>query len=97
MEEKALTFDFSDETLNKVSCLIAHFGGVELIDPHGKGNDNSIGAFVMFIIKDACEFAGLLPKRKEIPARSYRNSVYKLKDLNDKKQTIGTLLGSFGL
>jgi len=74
--------------MNHISFLTEHFGGIEKIDPHGEGNDNSIGAFVMFIIKDACEYAGLLPKRKENPARIFRNSMFKFNELTSKTEVL---------
>ena len=65
-------FDFSDETLFKIQCLILHIGGTENINPHHEDTDSSVGAFMMFVIKDALEFSGLIPEKKRVPAREIR-------------------------
>ena len=69
IEEKAVEFDFTPATLNQVSKMIEHMGGIEQVDPHHNDSDSSIGAFIMYVLKDACEFAGFLPKRKSVPSK----------------------------
>ncbi len=68
-EKCAADFDFSPCNLNKIQKLIEHIGGIDCIDPHHMQSDSSIGAFMMYVIKDACDYAGLMPKKKEVPSR----------------------------
>lgn len=70
-------FDFSDDTLFRVQCLIKHIGGTENINPHHDDTDNSVAAFMMFVIKDALTYSGLLPEKKRVPAREIRIALHK--------------------
>ena len=36
-------------------------GGQENIDPNGEGTDDSLAAFMQFILRDAFTFLGLFP------------------------------------
>lgn len=48
-----------------------------MIDPSCEESDNHGGAFMMFAIRDALEFAGLLPNRKRNPAREFKLALHK--------------------
>ena len=68
-------------------------GGVANIDPHHEESDNNVGAFIMFVVKDACEFAGLLPKRKvDNAARLIKNALFKFNLLTAKTETLSKLM-----
>lgn len=68
--DKSNTFFSEDaELMLKTQCLIEHLGGVKEIDPSGDECDSSVGTFVMFVLRDYLEFAGLLPDKKRVPSR----------------------------
>ena len=85
-------FDFSPPTIYRVSTMLDRFGGVDFVDPLHEDNDESVGSFIMFVIRDACDFAGLRPKKSSQPHREIQNALYKFKDLTEKTEKIGTLL-----
>ncbi len=47
-------FQFTDDVLMRVHALITHLGGVENVNPQGDNTDDQLGAFMMFVIRDAC-------------------------------------------
>jgi len=55
--------------MHKAECLIKHLGGVKQIDPSGDDCDSSVGTFIMFVLRDYLEYAGLLPEKKKVPAK----------------------------
>jgi hypothetical protein len=79
--------------LAKVECLIKHLGGSAAIDPHHADGDSSVGTFMMFILKDALQFAGLLPDKKKYPAKELKICNYK-KGLYE--QLLGQLQNALG-
>ena len=77
-------FDFSQQTLFRIQCLIKHFAYEEQsIDPTCDECDNSGGSFLMFALRDALEFGGLLPNRKRSPAMEIRVALYKFEFLTE--------------
>ena len=84
-------FTFDDlEHLVKIECLIQHLGGPINVDPSAEACDSSVSTFVMFVLRDALEYAGLMPEKKRVPHRElklcvYKNTFYtqKLEQLND--------------
>lgn len=81
-------FDFSEHTLFRVQCLITHLGGEEFIDPGCEKSDNAGGAFMMFAIRDALEFSGLLPNRKKHPAKELKLAHYKIEQLKEQNHKL---------
>jgi len=68
--EKSANFYSEDpEIMLKAECLIKHLGGPKEIDPSGEECDSSVGTFIMFVLRDFLEFAGLLPEKKRVPAK----------------------------
>jgi len=63
--------------LAKVECLLNHLGGPSMIDPHHSDGDSSVGTFMMFIMKDALQYAGLLPEKSRRPGKEIRLCNYK--------------------
>ena len=57
------------ETMLKTECLIKHLGGLDQIDPSCEECDSSVGTFMMFVLRDFLEYAGLLTKKKSIPGK----------------------------
>jgi catalase len=49
---------------------------------------------MMFAIRDALEYGGLLPNRKKIPAREIKLALYKFKFLTDKTEHLNKVLAS---
>lgn len=94
IEDSVKHFDFSEDTLYRVQCLISHLGNVSLIDPSCDESDNAGGAFMMFAIRDALEFAGLLPNRKKIPAREFKLALHKFNLLQSKTEYLNRVLAS---
>ena len=45
---------------------------------------------MMFVIKDALQFAGLLPDKKSVPARDIRLAMYKFKLLTANSEQLNT-------
>ncbi len=88
IESTSIVFDFSDETIARVSKIVELLGGIEGVDPHADENDNSIGAFLMFVLKDACEYSGLNPKRKDIPERRFRNAMFVFNKLSAQSEAL---------
>ena len=79
----------------RVQCLIKHFADEELaIDPTGDDCDNSGGSFLMFAIRDALEFGGLLPHRKKNPAMEIRVALYKFDFLTEKTEELSKIIGN---
>ena len=87
-------FDFSEDTLYRAQCLIQHLGGTQLIDPSCDESDNAGGAFMMFAIRDALEFAGLLPNRKKLPAREFKLALHKFNLLEAKTEYLKRVLAA---
>ena len=56
----------------RLECLIKHLGGPVNVDPSAEANDSSVSTFVMFVLRDALEFAGLMPDKKRIPHREFK-------------------------
>ena len=68
--EKSQNFYSDDpEVLLRTQCLIEHLGGAKKIDPSGDDCDSSVGTFVMFVIRDYLEFAGLIANKKKQPSK----------------------------
>ena len=63
-----------------------------MINPHYEHSDNSVGAFIMFVIKDACEHSGLLPNKKKIPTRYFKVLLHRLSEMREKEKKLGELL-----
>ena len=60
------------------------------MNPSAEGNDSSVSTFVMFVLRDALEFAGLMPDKKSVPHRELKLCSFKrqfflsqLEQLND--------------
>jgi hypothetical protein len=62
MGEKFANFDFSDENIDKLETLVD--GNRNKIDPAYFNQFNAMASFLMFALKDAAEFAGLLPEKR---------------------------------
>lgn len=70
---KSEQFVFDDmEHLARVECLVKHLGGTSQVDPSCDDADSSVSTFVMFVLRDALEYAGLLPDKKRIPHRELK-------------------------
>jgi len=65
-----------------------------LIDPTCDDCDNSGGSFMMFALRDALEFSGLLPNRKKNPAREIKLALYKFKFLTEKTEHLNKVLAN---
>lgn len=63
----------SPEQMARLECLVQLIGGEAKCDPDCEDGDSGICQFVMFIMKDALEYLGLIGDKK--PA----NQVYKVK------------------
>ena len=48
-----------------------------MIEPHHTDNDSSVGTFVMFIIKDALNYAGVVLDKRRAPNKEIRLCNYK--------------------
>ena len=72
-------FAFDDPAhLMKVECLIKHLGGPTNVDPSNEAIcDSSVSTFVMFVLRDALEYAGLMPDKKRVPHRELKLCNYK--------------------
>ena len=88
---KSDKFIFDDlEHLLRAECLIKHLGGPTNVDPSADACDSSVSTFIMFVLRDALEYAGLMPEKKRVPHRElklcqYKNVFFtkKLEQLND--------------
>ena len=49
---------------------------------------------MMFALRDALEFSGLLPNRKKIPAREIQMALYKFKFLTEKTEHLNKVLAN---
>ena len=74
MNEKFDRFDFSDENIDLLEKLAE--GNRHKIDPAYFNQFNAMASFLMFALKDAAEFAGLVPEKRS-PWRHYSRLVYK--------------------
>merc|ERR1719367_416115 len=88
---KSEQFNFDDpEHMARVECLVRHLGGSSNVDPSAEACDSSVSTFVMFVLRDALEYSGLLPEKKRVPNRelklcNYKRDFYQkqLEQLND--------------
>jgi hypothetical protein len=85
-------FRFEDETLMRLQALIKHIGGDDCIDPSSDGTDDQLGAFMMFIIREALTFCGLLPDKKSVPEREYRLAQHKQGWYNSKVEYLNKVM-----
>lgn len=69
-------------------------GDVALLDPSCDESDNSGGAFLMFAIRDALDFSGLLPNRKKLPAKELKLALYKFDFLTGKAEYLKKILAN---
>jgi len=60
--DSAEQFDFENSTLAKMDCLIDHIRGIEQINPVCDETDDSLCAFLMYLIKDYLSHCGYFPK-----------------------------------
>ena len=74
MNEKFNRFEFSDENIDLLEKLAE--GNRHKIDPAYFNQFNAMASFLMFALKDAAEFAGLVPE-KRTPWRHYSRLTYK--------------------
>lgn len=79
--------------LAKAECLLKHIGGTDAIDPHHSDGDSSVGTFVMFILKDALQHAGLMPDKKRMPAKELKLANYKKTLYDQFYEQLQTALG----
>lgn len=94
LPEKVDTLIFDDIAhLAKLECLLEHLGGEDYVDPHHEETDSSVGTFIMFVLRDALEYAGLLPQRKRMPARELRLYNFKKTFFEQQEQALKTALG----
>jgi len=61
----------------RVECLVKHLGGSVNVDPSAEACDSSVSTFVMFVLRDALEYSGLLPEKKRMPSRELKLCTYK--------------------
>ena len=73
-------FEFDNlDKMVKLECLIKHLGGYANVDPSAETCDSSVGTFTMFVLRDALEYAGLLPAKKRSPHREFNLCNFKQK------------------
>ena len=73
LTSKPSQFKFDDLTiLLQIECLIKHLGGPSQVNPSADDNDSSVSTFIMFVLRDALEFAGLMPEKKSVPHRELK-------------------------
>lgn len=65
------------EFLFRLECLIKHLGGSKEVDPSADECDSSVGTFLMFVIRDALEHAGLLIEKKCHPNKAHKLALHK--------------------
>ena len=66
-------FEFENlEHMARMECLVKHLGGFAQVDPSAEDADSSVSTFVMFVLRDALEYAGLLPDKKRVPHRELK-------------------------
>jgi hypothetical protein len=94
LTSKSKEFVFDDlEHMARMECLVQHLGGTSQVDPSAEACDSSVSTFVMFVLRDALEFSGLLPDKKRVPHRElqlchwkrdmYQKNLSKLNDALD--------------
>jgi hypothetical protein len=67
-------FDFSDENIDRIEKLVE--GNRHKIDPTFYNKIDELSGFLIFALKDAAEYAGLIPE-KRTPARHYSRLQHK--------------------
>jgi len=75
-------FNFSDENIYKISRLI--IGKEKKISPGYYSKLCGSTGLVLFLIKDALEYAGIIVEKKTLPARIYKNNKYITEKLKEK-------------
>ena len=64
--------------------MIKHMGGLEACDPQAEGTDDSLAAFMMFILRDAIMHLGLNPEKKKVEGREVKLALHKQKYYEEK-------------
>jgi hypothetical protein len=78
MTQKFDSLDFTDENIDRLEKLAQ--GNRNKIDPAYFNQFNAMASFLMFALKDAAEFAGLLPEKRQ-PWRHYARLVHRREKL----------------
>jgi hypothetical protein len=76
--EKVENFALDDPAIvMQLEVLLHHLGGPDLTDPHNDDTDSSVGTFLMFAVRDALIYCGLLPSCRVLPGRQYALAAHK--------------------
>jgi len=73
-----------------VGYIIEKAGGVKIVDPSHVMSDESIASFMMFAIRDACEFIGIV--KNSVPQADIARMLYKFKVLTAIKDALGEVV-----
>lgn len=83
-------FDFSEKNIYRLNQIIGNNGAK--ISPNYFNSIDSATGFLMFLIKEACEYCGLL-EGFETPHRKYKQAEFAsqmLKETQEKIEELGT-------
>lgn len=72
--DRMQSFDFSNENIDEIEKLVG--GNRHKIDPTYFNKIDEMSGFLIFALKDAAEYAGLIPE-KRTPARHYSRLLHK--------------------
>jgi hypothetical protein len=71
---------------------VKQIGGDEFVDPQCEGTDDNLGAFMMFVLRDALTYCGLLPEKKAVPAWEHKLATYKHAYYNKKAEYLSKVV-----
>jgi hypothetical protein len=75
-------FDFSEENLWKITKIIGN--REKKITPTFYSKTCGTTGLIIFLIKDAMEYAGIIIDKKTLPARTYKTYIYLLSKAKQK-------------
>ena len=77
-------FDFSEENLVKITKIIGN--REKKITPTFYSKTCGTTGLIIFLVKDAMEYAGIIIDKKTLPARIFKNYNYQLSKVKQKME-----------
>lgn len=85
-------FDFSTENIHRINKIIDK--NISKISPAYFSKICGTTGLIIFMIKDALEYSGVIQEKKVIPARVYKNYLYNTEIITEKLNRLKNLLNN---
>jgi hypothetical protein len=93
MQNLVKTFDFSDENIYRVGKLVG--GHSTKMSPNHYSKLCATTGLVIFLVKDALDYSGILLDKKTSPVRIYKNLMFNFEMLQGKIERVKKLQKDF--